>query len=81
MLEKPDNQITLFIRDEKNWSICFQVKSVEGSRALIQQKRVNGETHSKNLKNPNQIWLRKKSQPRAATPQNSFSLGVPYTRC
>ena len=80
MPEKPDNQITLFIRDEKTGRYAFNARALKALGVDPAEARERGY-HSKNLKNPNQIWLRKKSEPRAATPQNSFSLGVPYTRC
>ena len=61
MPEKSEHLTTLFIRDEKNWQICFQRESVEGFGRLIQQKRANGDTHSKNCKTA--AWPRRSKCP------------------
>ena len=51
MPQNPDDQIALFIRDEKTGRRAFNPKALKALGASIQQWRANEATHSKTQRN------------------------------
>ena len=56
MSEISNDQITLFIREEKTGRYAFNAKALR-ALGIDRQKHVTGDTRSNSSKNPRQTWL------------------------